>query len=183
MMISEEELIKKCLKGKPKYQKMLFDRYAPKMFGVVSRYFSSYAEAQDALQDGFVKVFMKLGDYSGLGSFEGWIRRIMINTSLNNIRQNLKHQFHMDVDDVQEFIEDESQSYDRLTTEDMLNVIREMPAGYRTVFNLYEIEGYHHNEIAVELGISVNTSKSQLLKARAYLRKRIAKLYEGRDEK
>jgi RNA polymerase sigma factor (sigma-70 family) len=177
MMISEEELIKKCLKGKPKYQKMLFDKYAPKMFGVVSRYFSSYAEAQDALQDGFVKVFMKLGDYSGLGSFEGWIRRIMVTTSLNLIRQNSKHQYHSDIDEIQDYVEDESQNYDRLTTADMLDVIQKMPDGYRTIFNLYEIEGYHHNEIASELGISVNTSKSQLLKARQYLRKRISKYY------
>ena len=181
-MISDEELIKRCLKGKPKYQKILFDTYAPKMFGVVSRYFVSRAEAQDALQDGFVKVFSKLQDYSGLGSFEGWIRRIMITTSLNLLRQNLKHQYHVDIDEVQEYIEDDSQNYDRFTTEEILDVIRNMPLGYRTIFNLYEIEGYHHNEIASELGISVNTSKSQLLKARQYLRKRISKLYEGRDE-
>ena len=182
MMISDEELIKRCLKGKPKYQKLLFDTYAPKMFGVVSRYFSSRAEAQDALQDGFVKVFSKLQDYSGLGSFEGWIRRIMVTTSLNLIRQNLKHQYHSDIDEIQDYIEDESQNYDRLTTDDMLDVIQKMPDGYRTIFNLYEIEGFHHNEIASELGISVNTSKSQLLKARQYLRKRISKYYEGRNE-
>lgn len=182
MMISDEELIKRCLKGVPKYQKMLFDNYAPKMYGVVSRYFSSQAEAQDALQDGFVKVFSKLQDYSGIGSFEGWIRRIMITTSLNLIRKNLKHQFHMDIDEIQDFVEDEAQDYDRFTTREMLDVIQKMPHGYRTIFNLYEIEGYRHNEIASELGISVNTSKSQLLKARQYLRKRISKLYEGRNE-
>ncbi len=180
-MISDEELIKQCLRGKPKYQKMLYDKYAPLMFGVVSRYFSNRAEAEDALQDGFIKVFSKLPDYSGLGSFEGWIRRIMINTSLNLIRGNLKRQYHLDIDEIQEFVEDKNQSYDRLTTEEMLKLIRSMPLGYRTIFNLYEIEGFHHNEIASDLGISVNTSKSQLLKARQWLRKRIEKLYnEGK---
>ena len=177
-MISDEELIQKCLKGQAKYQKILFDKFAPKMFGVVSRYFASTEEAQDALQDGFIKVFTKLNDFNHLGSFEGWIRRIMINTSLNLIRANQKHQFHADIAEIQEFIEDENQSYDHLSTQDMLKLIQEMPTGYRTVFNLYEIEGYHHQEIANMLGVSENTSKSQLLKARGYLRKRIVKLYE-----
>lgn len=183
MMISEQELIRKCLKGHSKSQKMLFELYAPKMMAVVVRYFSSTEEAQDALQDGFIKVFTKLQEYSGLGSFEGWIRKIMINTSLNLIRKNLKHNFHVDIDDVHEFVEDENQSYDWMTTQDMLRLVQEMPNGYRTVFNLYEIEGFHHNEIAAELGISVNTSKSQLLKAREYLRKRVSIIYEERDGK
>lgn len=183
MMISDQELIRKCLKGHSKSQKILFDMYAPKMLGVVARYFPSTEEAEDALQDGFIKVFTKLEDFNNLGSFEGWIRRIMINTSLNLIKQNMKHSFHKDIDEIQEFIEDESHNYDRLTTQEMLRLVQEMPAGYRTVFNLYEIEGYHHNEIAAEMGISVNTSKSQLLKAREYLRKRVSKLYEGRDGK
>jgi RNA polymerase sigma factor (sigma-70 family) len=182
MMISDEELIQNCLKGNSKFQKILFDRYAPKMLGVVSRYFTSIEEAQDALQDGFVKVYTKLEDFGGLGSFEGWIRRIMVNTSLNLIRANQKHQFHADIDEIQEFIEDENQSYDHLSTQDMLRIIQEMPTGYRTVFNLYEIEGYHHQEIADEFGISVNTSKSQLLKARLYLRKRVSKIYERTNE-
>ncbi len=175
-MIPEQDLINRCLKGEAKAQKVLFDRFAPKMYGVVARYFSSVEEAQDALQDGFVKVFTKLHEYSGLGSFEGWIRRIMINTSLNLIRDNLKHQYHQDIDEIQEFVEDENQRYDHLSMEDMLKLVQEMPPGYRTVFNLYDIEGYHHHEIAASLGVSVNTSKSQLLKARAYLRKRIEKL-------
>lgn len=106
----------------------------------------------------------------------------MVNTSLNLIRANQKHQFHADIDEIQEFIEDENQSYDHLSTQDMLRIIQEMPTGYRTVFNLYEIEGYHHQEIADEFGISVNTSKSQLLKARLYLRKRVSKIYERTNE-
>ena len=180
MMNSDEELIKGCLVGNTKYQKLLFDTFAPKMLGVVSRYFSSTPEAQDALQDGFIKVFLKLDDFKNAGSFEGWIRRIMINTSLNLIRKNIKHNFNLDIDEIQEIIKDDSQEYDRLTTDEMLNIIRKMPLGYRTVFNLYEIEGFHHNEIAAELGISVNTSKSQLLKARQYLQKRVSIYYNNR---
>ncbi|OIP00236.1 MAG: hypothetical protein AUJ98_08515 [Bacteroidetes bacterium CG2_30_33_31] len=179
-MNSDEELIKGCLEGNTKYQKLLFDTFAPKMLGVVSRYFSSTPEAQDALQDGFIKVFLKLDDFKNAGSFEGWIRRIMINTSLNLIRKNIKHNFNLDIDEIQEIIKDDSQEYDRLTTDEMLNIIRKMPLGYRTVFNLYEIEGFHHNEIAAELGISVNTSKSQLLKARQYLQKRVSIYYNNR---
>jgi len=104
----------------------------------------------------------------------------MINTSLNLIRKNIKHNFNLDIDEIQEIIKDDSQEYDRLTTDEMLNIIRKMPLGYRTVFNLYEIEGFHHNEIAAELGISVNTSKSQLLKARQYLQKRVSIYYNNR---
>jgi RNA polymerase sigma factor (sigma-70 family) len=183
MMISDQELIRKCLKGHAKSQKMLFERYAPKMLGVVARYFQSMDEAQDALQDGFIKVFAKLEDFGGRGSFEGWIRRIMVNTSINLLRKNLKHSYHVDIDDIQEAVEDKNQTYDHLSTQDMLQMVQEMPPGYRTVFNLYEIEGYHHNEIAEQLGISINTSKSQLLKAREYLRKRVSILYEGRNGK
>lgn len=181
MMISDQELIRKCLKGHGKSQKMLFDRFAPKMFGVVARYFHSMDEAQDALQDGFIKVFEKLEDFGGHGSFEGWIRRIMVNTSINLIRKNMKHSFHLDIDEIQEAVEDKHQTYDHLTTQDMLQLVQEMPTGYRTVFNMYEIEGYHHKEIAEQLGISVNTSKSQLLKAREYLRKRVSILYDERN--
>lgn len=161
---------------------MLFNRYAPKMLAVCARYFKSTEEAEDALQDGFVKVFTKLQDFQGAGSLEGWIRRIMVNTSLNLIRSNTKHYYHSDIDEIIETVEDEMQSFDSLNTEQMLKLVQSMPDGYRTIFNLYEIEGYHHQEIAESLGISVNTSKSQLLKARRYLQKRILILFEGINE-
>jgi RNA polymerase sigma-70 factor (ECF subfamily) len=171
-MISEQKLIKEVKRGKPKYQKLLFEIYAPKMLGVCSRYFQTMEEAEDALQDGFVKVFSNINSFRGNGSFEGWIRRIMVNTSLNLHRKNLKHYYHIDIADTETRISDIRLNFDQLEVQDLLNMIQELPNGYRLVFNLYEIEGYSHKEIADELGVSVNTSKSQLLKARRRLREK-----------
>lgn len=172
-MISEEEIIKACLKGKSKYQKLLYEKYSGLMFGVCLRYFKTREEAQDAMQDGFVKVFTKLNEFRFEGSFEGWIRRIMVTTSLNLHKKDLKHYYHEDVAGGGFQLKDESMEYDSLQVEDMLKIIREMPNGYKLVFNLYEIEGYAHNEIGEMLNISANTSKSQLMKAKRYLRKRL----------
>jgi len=174
-MISEQKLIKEIKRGKPKYQKLLFETYAPKMLGVCSRYFQTIEEAEDALQDGFVKVFSNINSFRGNGSFEGWIRRIMVNTSLNLHRKNLKHYYHVDIADTETRIADTRLNFDQLDVQDLLNMIQELPNGYRIVFNLYEIEGYSHKEIADELGVSVNTSKSQLLKARRKLREKLDK--------
>jgi len=176
-MVSEKDLIEGCQKGKAKLQRLLYERYAPKMLGVCMRYFNSKEEAQDALQDGFVKVYTKINNFKGQGSFEGWIRRIMVNTSLNLIRNNLKHQFHEDVADAKIHITDFSLEYDQFNVQDIMKLIQELPNGYRVVFNMYEIDGFSHKEIAKELNISVNTSKSQLLKARRSLRLGLEKLH------
>jgi len=147
-MISEQKLIKEIKRGKPKYQKLLFETYAPKMLGVCSRYFQTIEEAEDALQDGFVKVFSNINSFKGNGSFEGWVRRIMVNTSLNLHRKNLKHYYHVDIADTETRIADIRLNFDQLEVQDLLNMIQELPNGYRIVFNLYEIEGYSHKEIA-----------------------------------
>ena len=175
-MISELKLIKECKQGKAKYQRVLYETHAPKMLGVCARYFQTIEEAQDALQDGFVKVFSNIDSYKGKGSFEGWIRKIMINTSLNLHRKNLKHYYHVDITETESRIADLNVDYDQLEVEDLLNMIQSLPGGYRLVFNLFEIEGYSHQEIASELNVSVNTSKSQLLKARKKLRDKLEKL-------
>jgi len=174
-MTSEQKLIRGCKKGKPKYQKLLFELYASKMLGVCARYFQRIEEAEDALQDGFVKVFSNINTFRDEGSFEGWIRRIMVNTSLNLHRKNLKHYYHVDIGETETRIADVRFNFDHLDVQDMLNMIQELPNGYRIVFNLFEIEGYSHKEIADKLGVTVNTSKSQLLKARRKLRERIDK--------
>jgi len=179
-MVSEKNLVKGCQKGKAKFQRLLYERYAPKMLGVCMRYFHSKDQAQDALQDGFVKVYTKIENFRGQGSLEGWIRRIMVNTSLNLLRDNLKHAFHADVDDVKVYIADPSVDYDHFHVEDIMKLIQDLPKGYRIIFNMYEIDGYAHKEIAEELQISVNTSKSQLLKARRYLRKELELLHKER---
>ena len=177
-MVSEKVLIKGCQRGKAKFQRQLYELYAPKMLGVCMRYFRSKSEAQDALQDGFVKVYTKINNFRGQGSLEGWIRRIMVNTSLNVLRNNLKHLYHADVDDDKVHIADLSVDYDQFNVRDIMKLIQEMPPGYQIIFNMYEIDGYSHKEIAEELKISVNTSKSQLLKARKYLQKELLKLHK-----
>jgi len=145
------------------------------------RYFKSKDEAQDALQDGFVKVFTKIENFRGHGSLEGWIRRPMVNTSLNLLRNNLKHAFHADVDDEKVHIVDSSVDYDRFQVDDIMKLIQNLPKGYRIIFNMYEIDGYAHKEIAQKLNISINTSKSQLLKARRHLRNELELLHKVRQ--
>jgi len=174
-MTLEQKIIRECKRSNPRYQKLLFEQYASKMLGVCSRYFHDKNEAQDALMEGFVKIFSNIDKFRGEGSFEGWIRRIMVNTSLNMHRKNLKHYYHVDLGETQERIEDLNQSYDHLQVKDMLNMIKALAPGYRLVFNLFEIEGYSHREIAEKLSISENTSKSQLRKARFRLQDMISK--------
>ncbi len=174
-MTSERKLVRECKRNNPRFQKLLFEQYAPKMLGVCMRYFQDKNEAQDALMEGFVKVFSNIEKFRSEGSFEGWIRKIMVNTSLNMHRKNLKHYYHVDIDETLERIADERQTYDHLQVEDMLKMIQSLPSGYRLVFNLYEIEGYSHREIGEQLGVSENTSKSQLRKARLKLQQMLNK--------
>lgn len=172
-MISEHKLLKECRRGNAKYQRILYERYSAKMLAVCARYFQSIEEAQDALQDGFIKVFANISQFREEGSLEGWVRRIMVNTSLNLHRKNLKHYYHVDLGETESRIADDRQSSDNLEVQDMLKMIQQLPNGYRLVFNLYEIEGYSHQEIADELNVSISTSKTQLLKARRKLREQI----------
>lgn len=177
-MLSDDEIISGCLKGKRASQKLLYKKYAPIMYGVCQRYFASGDQAEDALQEGFIKVFTKLGDYRGEGSFEGWIRRIMVTTSLNYFRNNKRFYFQADIDQVPEEMDNCKFQPDQFTREDLLKTLRSLPDGYRTVFNLYEIEGFNHKEIAEMCEFSVNTSKSQLSKARKMLQRRLLGLFD-----
>ena len=178
--MDEITLVNNCIKGDPKAQRTLFERYAPKMLGVCLRYADSHEQAEDVLQDAFVKVFTKLDHYSGDGSLEGWIRRIMVNTSLDQIRKNAKFMTNVSVDDVEYKLDFDGQILSTLMEQDLLNIINEMPIGYRTVFNMFAIEGYSHKEIADELAITENTSKSQYSRAKAYLRTKVEELEIGR---
>jgi len=154
----------------------LFDVYSKKMMGVCLRYAKDSDEAQDVLQIGFIKVFEKLDTYKREGSLEGWIRKIIVNTALDIIRKNKKFMNDVEMEKVdyqlQNYNED---AVDVLSVQDLLSVIQKMPTGFKTVFNMYVIEGYSHQEIADELNISVNTSKSQLSRARAHLQKVLIK--------
>ncbi|MDB2657002.1 RNA polymerase sigma factor [Crocinitomicaceae bacterium] len=174
--MEESALVKKCLKGDARAQRALFEKFAPKMLGVCMRYAKNTEQAEDVLQDGFVKVFTKLSNYSGNGSLEGWIRRIIVNTALDEIRRNVKFKDNVNVDDVDYKLELNSHIVEGLAAEDLMKIVNDLPDGYRVVFNMFAIEGYSHKEIAVQLNISENTSKSQYSRARAYLKVKLEEL-------
>ncbi len=174
--MDDSTLVKKCLDGDAHAQRMLFEKFAPKMLGVCIRYAKSTEQAEDVLQDGFIKVFTKLSKYSGDGSLEGWIRRIVVNTALDDIRKSVKFQDSVSVDDVDYKLDVDSHILEGLMADDLMVLINEMPAGYKVVFNMFAIEGFSHKEIAVQLNISENTSKSQYSRARAYLKVKLEEL-------
>ncbi len=174
--MDDSSLIEKCRAGDQRAQRELFEKYAPKMLGVCLRYAKNKEQAEDVLQEGFIKVYTKLEHYQSKGSLEGWIRRIMVNTSLDHIRKNVKFQGDRSVEDVGFKLEQNTFNSDQLFEEDLLKLINAMPPGYKVVFNMFAIEGYSHKEIAEELGVSENTSKSQYSRARAYLKAKLEEL-------
>lgn len=174
--MDDATLINECVKGNAKAQKMLFDKFAPKMMTVCLRYASDNMDAEDILQDGFVKAFNKLVDFKMEGSLEGWVRRIMVNTALDSIRKNKKYAMDANIDDVGFKISNFEVASDQIEAEDLMKLVNSMPDGYRLVFNLFAIEGYSHKEIGELMNISENTSKSQYSRARSYLRTLLEKL-------
>ena len=167
-----DRLIEACKNNDRRSQKEIYHRYASKMLGVCRRYVKSLENAEEVLMLGFCKVFTKIQSYTGKGNFEGWIRRIMVNESLMFIRKKYRFDEHVDIQDIPLQIS-QATVLDELAAQDIIDMMNELPTGYRTVFNLYVIEGYKHKEIAEMLGISINTSKSQLLLAKKKLRSMI----------
>lgn len=166
--MTEKELIARCKKQNPKAQQFLYEKYAPKMFGVCKRYVKNREDAEDVVIEGMYKVFANIHKFKGTGSFEGWIRRIVVNEALMFLRKN--HNFKLTVEISNIDVKTNVTAIDDLQEQDILNLLNKLPTGYRTVFNLYVIEGYKHREIAEILGISINTSKSQLILAKNRLR-------------
>ncbi len=156
-------------------QEALYRQTAPKMLVVCMRYAKDTMEAEDVLQMGYVKVFQKINEYRGDGAFEGWIRKVMVNTAIESYRKNLRS---MNVVPIEDAYDQPSTGFDfsRLGMQDLLKVIQKLADGYRVVFNMYIIEGYSHKEIAETLGISEGASKSQLSRARAILKEEIIKM-------
>lgn len=173
VMFQEKEIVEGCCQGRRDSQQALYDHFAPKMLGLCFRYCDSVEEAEDVLQEGFIKVFQHIGTFRGKGSLESWIRRIMVNTALNYLKKIADYRFHDDIDELPESLQPEAEAASPMIVIELIDAIRSLPKGYRTVFNLYEIEGYEHREIASMLGISVNTSKSQLLKSKRILQKKL----------
>lgn len=175
--VAVDDLLEGCRRGERRTQEMLYKLMASKMLGVCMRYAKDRYEGEDMLQMGFVKVFQKLGEFRGEGSFEGWIRRIMVNTAIETYRKNQKMLNVVDLDEVHDMPQ---HTFDMqgLEIKDLLTLIRHLSNGYRMVFNLYAIEGYSHKEIAELLGITEGASKSQLSRARAILKEKLNKMEE-----
>ncbi len=182
----EIELIKLLQQGDRIAQKELFDKFAPKLLAIAYRYAGSKQEAEDILQEAFIKIFENIKKFRMEGSFEGWLRRIVINTAIIHYHKTAKYRYHQDFETIREsdisFYKDIYNEAD-FTWEELMKVIQSLPKGYRTVFNLYAIEGYKHKEIAKMLGIDENTSKSQYHRAKKLLRKKLLQLKKIRNDK
>jgi len=178
---TEKELIEACSKRDGQAQRELYDRYSPIMYPVCIRYVGREV-AKDVLQDGFITIFDKIDTFKGEGSFEGWIRRIFINTALMELRKNdaLKNSEEIDSVPVYEMGMQDYGAVEQMSMKELLALVGEMPAGFRSVFNLFVFEGYSHADIAEALGINEVSSRSQLSRARAWLRERVEKLYDDR---
>jgi RNA polymerase sigma-70 factor (ECF subfamily) len=167
-------VIRQCRKGERKAQKALFDHFAPKMLYLCRRYAVDDQEAQDMLQEGFIRLFGNLDKFKNTGSFEGWVRRIFINSSIKYYHRERHHNTVSDVELVSGFEFAEAGALDRMSEQELLHLLSELPDGYRVVFNLYAIEGYSHAEIATMLNIQESTSRSQLMKARKMLQLKVS---------
>ena len=169
-------IIDKCRKGDRSAQKKLYDYIAPKMFAVCLRYMGDRMPAEDILQDGFITLFSKLDSYSGEGSFEGWARKIFVNTALMSLRKTDALKLSDDLEEAGNLSSDISTQIQNIGYKEIMKVVMKLPDGYRTVFNMFVVEGFSHKEIAQALNISEVTSRSQLQRARMILQEKIKKL-------
>lgn len=176
-MISEQQIIEGCTKHNHKAQKLLYDKYSNFLLGICMRFASDKSEAEDILQDSFIKIFFSIKDFSGTGSFTGWLRKIAVNTAITHYHRNLKYRYNVEIE---EYVSAESGiasfEEDFYTSDMLLRILNELPPGYRMVFNLYAMEGFKHKEIAEKLGIDTNTSKSQYSRAKAVIREKLEML-------
>ena len=172
--MTEQQLIEACKKQDRKGQQTLYNKYTPKMFALCRRYIRNREDAEDVMVNGFFKVLTNIHQYSGAGSFEGWIRRIMVNQSLMFLRKRNELKYAVEINNIE--ITSQTNIEDELAAQDILNLLDQLPTGYRTIFNLYVVEGFKHREIAEQLGISINTSKSQLILAKKRMRDLVEKL-------
>jgi RNA polymerase sigma factor (sigma-70 family) len=174
--LSEHDLIRGCLRGSSQCQRRLYEQYAGRMYAVCLRYARTPADASDMLQDGFIKVFTKLGQFQFQGSFEGWIRRIMVNTALRNYQRRHFEAEQSGYEQLPDVPVDQS-AIGALSEAELMGLIGRLPEGYRVVFNLVAIEGYSHAEAAELLEIQESTSRSQLTKARRWLCEQVEVLH------
>jgi len=172
-MYSDKELIELCLANNPKAQEYLYKRFSRRMYGVCLRFARNTLEADDILQEGFIKVFTFLKDFRHDGALEGWIRRTIINTAINYYHGRQNDWNETSIENALSYSSSAENILDSISTHELLKLIQGLPEGYRMVFNLFVIEGYSHQEIGEMLNISENTSKSQLSRARASLQQKL----------
>lgn len=167
--MDDRQLVLECIRQKPAAQRLLYERYAGVMLGVCYRYTKSMADAEDVLQDGFIKVYRNLPQYKGTGELGAWIRRIMVTTALNFLKKNVRYQTDLsfDAEHLHPVSTDDPQV--SLQAKELAELVRQLPVGYQTIFNLHAVEGYAHVEIGQLLGIHEGTSRSQYARARALL--------------
>ncbi len=175
--MSDQQIILGCARHDRKAQKMLYDKYSRFLLGVCLRFAVDRAEAEDILQESLLKIYFNIDEFTGTGSFIGWLRKVAVNTAITHYHKNLKFRYNIDID---EFALSEvgSSCFDEdfFTSDELYKVLNDLSAGYRMVFNLYAIEGYKHKEIAKMLKIDTNTSKSQYSRAKAVIREKLEKL-------
>ena len=187
-MLPEEKLIELCKKGKQQAQEELYDRFSAAMLATCMRYTGNREEAEDLLQEGFIKIFKNIYEFKARneGSLAAWIKRIMVNTSISYLRKKKQQLFIENIDSYQIYENEEDpieeNENSQPDSEQLMKLISELPDGYRLVFNLYVLENYGHKEIAQILGITEGTSKSQLSKARIYLQKKLNSINESKKK-
>ncbi|MBR5433599.1 MAG: RNA polymerase sigma factor [Bacteroidales bacterium] len=181
-MFTEDEIIEGCLRNDRKMQKALYDKYASRMFAVCLRYAKNRDDAADILQDGFLKVFIKIDQFSREHSFEGWIRRVMTNTAITHYYQNKKYNEQKNIEEINETdVKDFEFSEAEFSNEELMNVIQTLPDTYRIVFNMFAIEGYKHKEISEMLDIEVSTVKTQYHRAKKMIQVKLEELAKEKN--
>lgn len=165
---NEEALVRGCIKQDPAAQKVLYERFSSLMMGVCYRYARNRPDAEDMLQEGFIKVFNNLEQYRSEGSLEGWIRRIMVRSAINFLNKNKYLKLNLDMEQVGD-IPSQSHTADQLNDTELMHMLHQLPVGYKTIMNLYAIEGYSHREISEMLDIAESTSRSQYMRAKKLL--------------
>lgn len=174
-MINEKRVIKQCIKGNKRFQRILYEKYSPRMYPVCYRYAKNTNDAQDILQETFITVFSKLDQFNNQGSFEGWIRKITVRCAIRHYQKNSKRTDNADIKHAEEQ-KINATILDEISAKEIIELIAELPDGYRIVFNLYSIEGYSHKEISETLGITESASRSQLTRARKLLIQKLEKI-------
>ena len=175
--MDELQLIEGCRKGDRRAQKALYETFSRKMMSVCLRYVSDWETARDLLQEGFVKVFTHIDSYTGNGSLEGWIRKIFVNSALEYLRHADVLRESTDLDQTAEVAQTDSSPLSDISAAELMQLVQSLPAGFRTIFNLFAIEGYSHKEISEQLNITESTSRSQYTRAKQLLQRKVNALY------